>query len=606
MMCPDIPGSPCRVLFPGDAPLPGRSCSRDRGIEARYFVVDSSKLKPSHDLTRGVALPDGINSRLLLSRSAADHRALINAQVATARLDPEHVLDPTAFVITGPPLVAGDYRVVAGTHRSILIQSAAQRDRSSGTFQRYVELLRARAGWFGLDESAVRSHPAPVLVRMLPANVGGDIEVLRALNRLSDRFLTKPRDILSQAETMAAHYRHAEAAQEVFAGYFQNVDRRPRAGKRRYERRSIRFFLRGGAGKRFLEELTCAHVVDDHDQAVLVDPHTKLLSPQGRIILGQMLAAAAVGDALAMDDIDERILSRLAPAFPWLVAAPGSLRPWGELKEALRQALSLVRGFGGRDRFARMKTEDLEQGDMLFLAGLSAQSSFRVASPQARHLAACLVSRDAAWFRSRMEQWGGPIRRGKPQEQGQTQGAVEQAQMLFGEQEQAVESDAVDGGRSAPFEFGRDFELVFGTVDALEPIPPEVLHGQILRLGRGGARGRRAAVLHVRSLVPDDVWEKVQPVLARLPYPWKNHIGEERSGGERSSPRLDRRAILGVVLHLRAAGVPFRRFRTWWDLYPPDWRAGRYNSVRHILRAWRSDLERWSELCRTLGIDPTG
>lgn len=512
------------------------------------------------------------------------------------------MLDPTAFVITGPPLVAGDYRVVAGTHRSILIQSAEQRDRSSGAFQRYVELLRERAGWFGLDESAVRDHPAPALVRMLPASVGGDIEVLRALNRLSDRFLTKPKDILSQAETLAAHYRHAVAAQEVFAGYFQNAQERPRAGKRRYERRSIRLFLRGGAGKRFLEELARAHVVDDHDLAVLLDPHTKLLSPQGRIILGQMLAAAAVGDALAMDDIDELILSRLTPAFPWLVATPGALRPWGELKEALREALSLVRGFGGRDRFARMKTEDLEQADMLFLAGLSAQSSFRAASPQARHLAACLVSRDAAWFRSRVEQWGGPIRRVKPEGQG----AVEQAPMLFGDQEQAVDADAVDGGRSAPFEFGRDFERVFGTVDALEPIPPEVLHAQILRLGRGGARGSRAAVVHVRSLVPDEVWEQVQPILARLPYPWKNQVGEERSGVERSSPRLDRRAILGVVLHLRAAGVPFRRFRSWWDLYPPEWRAGKYNSVRHILRAWRSDLERWSELCRTLGIDSAG
>lgn len=541
-----------------------------------------------------------LNARQLHSRSARGQRELIRAQVHLDRLDPEHVLDPTCFVVTGPPVVTADLRAVAGTHRSILLSEAARR--RQGSFAAYTGLLRDRASWFGFSATDIGDAPPVVLVRVLSDGCWREEEALRALNRLSDRSLTKPKDLLSQAETLAAYYRHATAAQDVLLSFFAEVSRtQATTGRRPYDRASLDFFLRGAWGRRFLEELARAHVIDDHDLALFEHPRTGFVSSLGRPVLMQMLAACALGDALALDDIDEGVAAVLAPSLPWLVAEPaGTGRPWSELKQVFREALDLLRGFAGSRQYRRRRAEALSQlhllDDLFAGAVLAARERFATASEPARSLALYLITRDGWWLRGRVQAWGGPISivhdTGDPRPHDEAS--------LFGSVE-PVPSPVVQQS------FEEEFSAVFGLTtfrgaDLGARERDTRLRDEIRRLGMGPpsqvARARKAA-LH--RLVPDEVWEVAVPLLADLPRAWKSP-----ASGRRRAGRMDLRAVLAIIVHLRGNGVPWRRFRTYWNLYPETWSGGRRDTIRHVLRAWQSAPDDgWTRLCRTIGVSPT-
>lgn len=558
-----LQGAICRVLFPGDAELPS-TVGGGRALSAHYGLIEATDLRVSHDVHTGRVLPGGINGRRLETSAARHQRLTIRLQALRGELDPEHVLDRTSFVVTGPPLMTAGGQVIAGNHRSILIQEAARSARAGrpDTFLRYKAELETRCEYFGFAVADLEGFLYPVLVRV----VGGDASLasaeLEAINRLSDRALTKPKDRLSFADSIAVGICRSQEILSLLKRYFDSPQVSSGVvGRKAYTTGTVEFMLRTSAGGDLLQSLVAHGVLDSQDLVVYQDARTMMPNALGRHVLAQAIAAAAVGDALAFDDVDARITATLSPSLSVLLPAGSWEDPrWSELRHVFARALRLLRGVGGSRRSKSLRSEMLDPAGLIDL--LTGPASGARESPQILRIAELLGTAKAMELRSAIGSW---------------------ADRLEVEDRSSTFADA--------------FQVSFGDFES-EPVERSWdIRAAIAHLRNSADRSSLAPARAIRILVPDTVWVEAQRIVAGMPAPFA-------ARPTRRVERVDRRAVLAVIVHLRSHSVSWRRFRTYWDLYPPTWRAGRYNTIRHLMRVWRSSAESWGKLCAVLEVEP--
>lgn len=559
-----VMGRRCTVRLPTTNPAAVPEALRGKArVFARYCVVSADDLVPSHTL-------DGMPCRGAIRNRRAYHtrtaRVYVERMVDGAKsgaLRPDHVLDPTEFVVTGPPLVTPDLRVVAGTQRTLYLQGAAVLD--SRPYRVYQRALLARAERFGVrDPDGIRRIKRPALVRVLEPPHAGDERLYEALNELSDRSISKPLDLLSWADTVGEHLRCSPRARALVLEHFREAES---DGEHGSTRGTLRVFLRTRRAHALLDRLVRDGALEEHERLTLEHPRAAQLSEFGRFVLGRVITAAALGDGLALDDVDVRIQDWLGPSIPILLEEPGDA-PWAELKGDVCGALRLLRGFGGEDIY------ETKRAGRRFQSGLFDHVDGHLEEGERAHkLAHVIIASSSRELRARFLEWGGVGKRA-----ASTTGLFEVL-------------DSGNEGSKLPSDYAARFEVVFGDVWAVPEYDPEATRRRLRELRRLSTRRQ---LRELERLVPLSRWRDAEPLMRSM-YP-----GREVRG------RLDDRAIAAGIVLLKRQGVPWRRLLGFWDELPSVWNCGTFETMRRRFRVWRTDeLEAFAELCRALGVsDP--
>jgi hypothetical protein len=184
------------------------SCWTSRSATVTRCILEAAELRASHDMHTGRALPGGINGRRLETSAARHQRLAIRLQALRGALDPEHVLDRTSFVVAGPPLVTSTGQVIAGNHRSILIQEAA---RAAGAGRR--ECFEQYRAELVLSLVLARHLPNVISEALLP---GGQ----RACK-------TRSRSGVDLCEVLPAQYARGRQAKNRWRAVFRRFTQEP-------------------------------------------------------------------------------------------------------------------------------------------------------------------------------------------------------------------------------------------------------------------------------------------------------------------------------------------------------------------------------------------
>lgn len=274
---------------------------------------------------------------------------------AAKALDNDQLLDLTCTAAAGPPVVAREAQrdlCVIGNQRVLALQAA--RACYPDQYAAYARALCDRAPLFGLHLDDVdRAGAWPILVRRLSPELfvgladNAFYKVLGHINRASDAPITKARDAVTTAMTLAAEVRaihhdplgHEQtdsvgtAAESVEHSKLRRQSPLQRLVETLDGRSPGRYFA-SADGYAFLNLLVAHRVVGLQEVAAYVTPGDERLSATGRAALVAMTCA------LAFDDPD---VFDVAPRY----ALAGAKRGMGALlMTATAQAWDLTRDLG--------------------------------------------------------------------------------------------------------------------------------------------------------------------------------------------------------------------------------------------------------------------
>lgn len=326
----------------------------NKRVQARYRVVEADELQPSHNpdtFTPNPRYPAEVQGR----RYDLDPAAQERVTEAVQGFDAERALDPTSEVGAGQPLITPDGIAVAGNQRSMILQRLA-RDRPDA-FAAYRQALEQRAEQLGIDPEQLAGMRNPVLVREIVDESLDltDRGVLRDLNQRSDISVGKTKDPLSDATSRAARLRDDPAALNHLADTME-------------EGQTLRDYLRGADGRRFVQMLEESRVLDRGELAAMRDAKTGALTDQGADAIERTLQVAAIGDPEVVAVTPKALLNQMEHAYPAIMRAATN-EGW-DLRGSLQEALRLHAELQGQPAAANIKTvRDLVSGDQGSLLG---------------------------------------------------------------------------------------------------------------------------------------------------------------------------------------------------------------------------------------------
>lgn len=321
--------------------------SDGRKVGIRYRVVDLADLTPSHDafsFQKNPQYPEGVQGR----DYAADRGAQDVVKTRAQGLDPDLALDPSLTPDKGPPIVTPQGIVVAGNERTMLLRRAAQL--APERYASYVEALQQRVPEAVRSGSSARGRP--VLVREIvdPTIDTSDPETLRQLNRLSDTPDTKSMRGLDDAASRAVQLRKATGALTHFSETIAPDE-------------SLADYLGRASGRAFVEKLVEDQVLAPQELARFVEPKSKALTEDGKLMVRRMMLASTVEDPSVIARAPAGVLQKIEQAVPHIVVARAT--PEWDIGPQVEGALDLL----GEARAKEMDLEELLAQSSMFESG---------------------------------------------------------------------------------------------------------------------------------------------------------------------------------------------------------------------------------------------
>ncbi len=180
----------------------------DVDLSFRYAAIPVDTLQPSHVMEDGGLGPTVQPNRRYRGRVQGRVYSEVtlagDAMESAARVPRvDFLLDLTATAAFGPPLCVhekGQYKVVAGHQRAAILRYQFTKHAPTAFRTEYRALAAAR--FSDLLNSTSPADVVIIRVLTLPASVPD--ETLRAINRVSDAPLTKPRDTLAVVRGLSA------------------------------------------------------------------------------------------------------------------------------------------------------------------------------------------------------------------------------------------------------------------------------------------------------------------------------------------------------------------------------------------------------------------
>jgi hypothetical protein len=561
-------------------------------VAARYALLDASDLQPSHIISPVLGVgrrpsvrrnPDrrGLvrNTREYEGRRGRRAAELVFEHMQPATIEPDHLLDGTRFVTTGPPVIStsvpgaqGDGIVVAGNHRAMVLRGAASA-MSGDAFAVYrkalLEYLRAHPH-IGIDPSFAESSQMAVLVREISdPMLASDVARLDYLNVISDWPITKAMDPASMADAMATGLRQSTRALEHLAATFPGTN--PDGSTR-----TLAAWLNSNNAALLVEIMDSDGAVSPMLRAMLVHPKTGRLSVHGRHMVSQMLFAAAVENADALDTVSLEYLKRIEAALPVLATSPDT-SAWREMREAVGAAL---------EYFHESTIDDVGRLDGM-------DDLLAPTDPIAKGIAELLHHQGGEELASRVRGWAAAL---EPHASPQAAPALPLRSPDSNDSLDLFEP-AVPLASASERTTNRDHRRLMAEHFAAPLERRGTDKGLAWILNEVSADPKKAAH-QMSKLVPKQVWNRISPLL-----------DPPRRGGRTNT--MDRSRIAAIVL-LRRHGIRWRNFHRWWRQLPkhqtgPDgdaWNVGGYSGFRERLSRWRSRENGavWAEVCRELNL----
>lgn len=311
-------GAKTVILLPSDS-------GRPREVRARYCLVDSRSLIPSHDpetFEPNPFYPKNVQERVY-HRDQTEQLGIVNI---AQNPQPSAVFSTSSQALDGPPIVTRNGYVLGGNKRTMGLQLHYRR---GGRV--YADFLRANALDFGLrpeeiDRVPVQGGGGPVVVRVVSLGETAWRQAVRDFNT----GLTFAMDAIAESSAIAGQL--TPDVFEVLARYLAE------------DESDLGEFLASRRSLPLIEALRRAHIITSSNQNRLVRPGDGLLSTQGRELLVAALGAAVLGDVDLLDAAGAELRTALARSAPYWLAASAYGGGWDvrpQLRAAVRDLLAL-------------------------------------------------------------------------------------------------------------------------------------------------------------------------------------------------------------------------------------------------------------------------
>lgn len=322
--------------------LPSAESARPRQLRARYCLVDSRDLIPSHDpetFEPSSRYPKGLQERVY-HRDQSEQLGIV---AIAQNSEPGSIFNTSTQPVDGPPIVTRGGVVLGGNKRTMGLQLHYRR---GGRV--FADYLRQNALDFGLrpeeiDRVPVAHGGGPVVVRVVSLGEDNWKKAVRDFNTS----LTFALDLVTESAAIAS-----QLQPEVFEVLARGLaEDESDLGEYLASRRSVPL----------IEALRRSHVITANNQSRLLRSDG-LLSTQARELFVAALGAAVVGDADLLEHAGAEIRNALARSAPYWLAASAFGGGWDvrvPMRLAIRDLLA-VRNSGLPLRRWRQQTSMFE------------------------------------------------------------------------------------------------------------------------------------------------------------------------------------------------------------------------------------------------------
>jgi GGDEF domain-containing protein len=292
-----------------------------RGYNARYAVVESDDLIPSHNpqtFQKNPDYPEGVQERTYHTDTREQEKVIKNAQhLSNAILLSD---DPTP--VNGPPIITPGGIVLGGNSRTMSIARAYR----GKLGDRYKKALASSASKWGMDSEYITAMDKPVLVRRVYLEKG-DIDTLHRMASDFNKSLTQG---ISQEAEIASMGRNI------------SMDTVEKIGLRMANRDlTLRELLGKKDGLEVLNWLINDDVIPVTDENRFVDRKVNLLNEPGKILIEKALFGSIIDDADLISAAPKALINKIGRALPSLARIKARGDQWDitpEIKDALQLA----------------------------------------------------------------------------------------------------------------------------------------------------------------------------------------------------------------------------------------------------------------------------
>jgi diguanylate cyclase (GGDEF)-like protein len=311
-----------------------------RGYNARYAVVESNDLIPSHNaqtFQKNPDYPEGIQERTYHTDTREQEKVIKNAQhLSNAILLSD---DPTP--VSGPPIVTSSGIVLGGNSRAMSIARAYR----GKLGDRYKEALASGASKWGLSSEYITAMDKPVLVRRVYLEKG-DIDTLHRMASDFNKSLTQG---ISQEAEIASMGRN------------MSMDTVEKIGLRMANRDlTIRELLGKSDGLEILNWLIQDDVIPATDENRFVNRKVNLLNEPGKILIEKAIFGSIIDDADLISAAPKTLTNKIGRALPSLARIKARGDQW-DITPEVKSALQLATEAHAADLSIR---EHLAQGSL--------------------------------------------------------------------------------------------------------------------------------------------------------------------------------------------------------------------------------------------------